>query len=564
MANSSPNLKVNIGADTSQFTKGVKDARREIKDFEKVSGDALSSVGNALGVNTGKLEQMANAIRGMGAKMKESSNTSVQALGSILSKLDAVSAGIAGLGIAAATISFKQLNAEANYFKSTIEGANIEMATSAYVSAYSAALHDMNMATGENVAKFESNIKEWWGRFKANIGQGIANIFTERGVARILAGIAVPGGGRVIGSPLSSQTAQAAEIAEQVKDLTIQLDAVQQQLNLKQGEWARIEARIAALRLDMVDPTLTLAERADALAEAQTLITNKAAEEKALRDELVRLQTDINGATTDTRENQQKLVQYTREAELVDEKRDASLKSLVRTSKAITAEAAKEAEERAKARAEIEAAAKAIADSRAALAATDLSVSGGLAGLLPAGVVGPDGALEIPVKLKAEEESWKEMESLVAGFVESAAASIGQLVGDLATGGNAWGNFKNTALSALADMAIAVGKLAISTGVATIGIKKALESMNGYVAIAAGVALVALGSAVKAGLSNIASGDYTAAAAVASSGYGSERSMAGGYTAREMTVNVTGTLKADGDQLITVINNTNRRNSYTQ
>jgi hypothetical protein len=279
---------------------------------------------------------------------------------------------------------------------------------------------------------------------------------------------------------------------------------------------------------------------------------------------LVTLQTQINAATTDTREGQQLLVKYTREAELVDEQRDAQLKSLVRAQKTITAEAAKEAQERAKARAELEAAAKAIADSRASLAALDLSTSGSLAGLLPQGVTGADGGIEIPVKLKAEEESWKEMENLVAGFVESAASSIGQLVGDLATGGNAWGNFKNTALSALADMAIAVGKLAISTGVATIGIKKALESMNGYVAIAAGVALVALGSAVKAGLSNIASGDYTAAAAVASSGYGSERSMAGGYTAREMTVNVTGTLKADGDQLITVINNTNKRNSYTQ
>ena len=31
-----------------------------------------------------------------------------------------------------------------------------------------------------------------------------------------------------------------------------------------------------------------------------------------------------------------------------------------------------------------------------------------------------------------------------------------------------------------------------------------------------------------------------------------------------MNINVTGTMKADGDQLITVINNTNKRNSYTQ
>jgi hypothetical protein len=49
---------------------------------------------------------------------------------------------------------------------------------------------------------------------------------------------------------------------------------------------------------------------------------------------------------------------------------------------------------------------------------------------------------------------------------------------------------------------ISVGKLAIATGIAMLGIKAALESMNPYAAIAAGIALVALGTAVKAKLSD--------------------------------------------------------------
>lgn len=52
-------------------------------------------------------------------------------------------------------------------------------------------------------------------------------------------------------------------------------------------------------------------------------------------------------------------------------------------------------------------------------------------------------------------------------------------------------------LAPLADVLIDMGKLAIATGAAVLGIKKALESLNPYVAIAAGVALVALGSFVK-------------------------------------------------------------------
>ena len=53
-------------------------------------------------------------------------------------------------------------------------------------------------------------------------------------------------------------------------------------------------------------------------------------------------------------------------------------------------------------------------------------------------------------------------------------------------------------------MLINVGKLAIQTGIAVAGIKAALKSLNPAVAIAAGVALVALGSLVKGKLSKAA------------------------------------------------------------
>ena len=87
--------------------------------------------------------------------------------------------------------------------------------------------------------------------------------------------------------------------------------------------------------------------------------------------------------------------------------------------------------------------------------------------------------------------------------------------------------------------------------------------MNGYAAIAAGAALVALGSAVKSSLSSVASGDYSASAGGYSSG-GYSSGGGGDYETREVKVYVTGTLEADGDKLITVINNTNKKNYYTQ
>jgi hypothetical protein len=59
-------------------------------------------------------------------------------------------------------------------------------------------------------------------------------------------------------------------------------------------------------------------------------------------------------------------------------------------------------------------------------------------------------------------------------------------------------------LDTLASLAIQVGELAIGVGIAVSGIKKALESLNPIVAIAAGVALVALGAYAKTKLSEAA------------------------------------------------------------
>ena len=538
MANSSPNLKVNIGADTSQFTKGVKDARRELKDFEKVGGDALSAVGNSIGVNTSKLEQMASAARGMGARMKESGSEAVQALGNILSKIGGVTTALAGIGIGAAVTAFKLLNEEATAFKNTVEGANIEMMTSAYVSTYTQALHDINRATGQSVAETGAQIERGF--------KGAVASFKSAMLKTLTGGAPNLVGALVQQIPASTYAAGQGERAAQIAG---EIYTIQRKLSDELVRQSDLDAQIAEYRRVATDATESMADRTQAAALASQLIKEKYEGPNgiiALNNQLATLMEEQLSLSSSTPAAVDAANQQRAKANSLARQESQELRALQKTP-ALAAEA------------------KAIADSRAALGALDLSTSGDLAGMLPGQLDSAVGGLEIPVKLVPDEDSWKEMENLVAGFVESVSASIGALVGDLATGGNAWGNFKNAALSAFADMAIAVGKLAISAGVATLGIKKALESLNGYAAIAAGVALVALGSAVKAGLSNIASGDYSAGASVASSGYSAARNGDnGGYTMREMTVNVTGTLKADGDQLITVINNTNKRNTYTQ
>lgn len=78
-------------------------------------------------------------------------------------------------------------------------------------------------------------------------------------------------------------------------------------------------------------------------------------------------------------------------------------------------------------------------------------------------------------------------------------AGLGTALGDaLASGANVLETVGASLLSSLGGILVQLGQLAISTGIGLLAIKKALETLNPYVAIAAGVALVALGSIFKA------------------------------------------------------------------
>jgi hypothetical protein len=100
--------------------------------------------------------------------------------------------------------------------------------------------------------------------------------------------------------------------------------------------------------------------------------------------------------------------------------------------------------------------------------------------------------------------------------VQQANEIIAQSITDLAVGfgqslGNMMAGEKKFDLSfiidAFANMAISLGKLSIASGIAGIAIKKLIN--NPYAAVAAGVMLVAIGTAAKAAASNIVSGNTT-------------------------------------------------------
>ena len=93
-----------------------------------------------------------------------------------------------------------------------------------------------------------------------------------------------------------------------------------------------------------------------------------------------------------------------------------------------------------------------------------------------------------------------QLTNIINDTLSQLGTSIGESIASSLLGTGGLQGALDMFLSVLAGGLIQVGELAIATGVAILGIKKALETLNPYVAIAAGIALIALGSFVKGSL----------------------------------------------------------------
>lgn len=550
MAQSSPNLKVNVGADTSQFTKGMKSAKADLKDFKKVSEDGFSKLGDLLGINTKQVSQIQGAFRGLGQQMASLGGSGSAALGKIVAGAGSAATGIAAIGIGAAVVGFKLLHSEAEAFTNTIDGANIKLATQAYVDTYKQAFHDFNSEVGRQMAEAESTVKK---KFTQAFTQ--VKAFAVSALGDILDGGGVQSSGerwndvKKTGEQASAAASKAAEYASKAYD-------VQKRQSQNLVKIARLDAQIAEQRRIASDSEESIEARVAANAKAQDLIHQKYQIQRRDQEDLAkyaRMTADLAGSTFDevNRANQ-----LTAQAIQLKAQEESEIRTLLRQEKTLNTELEKERSETERI--------KALRESM-----TGLNV---LPKLDPAVLKGQAKPLEtgitVPVKPVLDNKSItdlsEQLTSVLQLLAEQTASIVGELVGDLVTGGDAWGNFANAAISAFGQMAVTVGNMAIATGTATLGIKAALESLNGYAAIAAGVALVALGSAVKAGLSNVANGNYSASSNVASqASYTSAASSSSLYEQSNIHVEVTGTLRAQGSQLVAVINNENKRKNHT-
>lgn len=578
MSTKDPNMKVIIGADTKDFDKGAKAVRQGLKDLDKTSSQALGALGDAFGINTGKVGQMASALTGLGQKMSQCGSAGVAAFGNILKAIGPVGGAIAGIGIGAAIAGFKELQKEADAFKATVEGANMEMATAAYVDTYKQILRDFNGDTGKALAETESRFKKFWG----TLGITIREFYTTGAWM----GAGTEGGAQAI-DEYTRRIDAAAAGAKTAEEITNQIYNLERRRKEQAIELAKLNDDIASKMTIAKDTSASVAERQDAVYKIELMLAQKKAMTVSLEETLAGLYRQRSALASDSvAAADATLAQETRVYEAsrsITQEQNALLRiknSLGTASEKFTGELQKQ---------------KAIIDQEVLTMLqyldrrNDMNALQGQAfsGLptLQGQAVGPKldilggteefksrlvaemGEVTLYVGLRTDAKNVQDISNEITSLLESGVARtseiLGNLIGTLAGGGDAWGDFKNAALSAFGDMAIAVGKIAIAAGLASEGIQAALKMDNPYIAIAAGAALVALGTAVKSSLSAVASGDYSAGGG----GYSSSSSAgvrSGDYETRDVKVYVTGTLEADGDKLITVINNTNKKNHYTQ
>lgn len=558
MAGNSAEMKVKATMDNSDLKKKSKESKDALRDFAKVGEDAVSSLGSAFGINTGKIDQMMSAVRGLGENLSKSGNTGTAALGNLLKSVNGLSAGIAGIGIGAIVAGFKALKDEAENFKNTVAGANIELQTTAYIDTYKQVIHDYNSEIGESFANLESKWKKFWGTMGSNIKAAIST-------GAIFAGAMPTEQGMQAIESYNKLTADATANAEKASQLKGEILNLEYELAKESVKWEETDARIAELRRKAADATLDTVERQKALALAQQLTVERYDAEAKIRKDIADKTVQYNSLANSSKEAEiAGLKLQNQVAKVIKEKAD-KVREMLGTQTALT----KQAEAEAKAIKDAADAREAMAKARADLKAWDGSVSGNLT--LPTQAVSQQDApgIAVPITPVVDEEEWtvtaEQLNSLLSGTIDSISQSLGGLVGDLINGENAWENFGHGALSAVGDLAVSFGRICLGVGLASEAIKDSL-ALNPGAALVAGVALIALGTAVKTSLSNLSSGNYSAAGSVATStgSYGGSSSSIGtSFDTQDITVNVKGSLRADGNQLLAVIENENTRKNRT-
>lgn len=545
------NLKAVFDADTKGIEEGSQKAIKSVEEFADQSSDMLDQMAGKFGVNTKHLKEFRQVLKEMGQAWVEGFGGGEEMMGNVISKM-ALLGTTATAAAALVAGAFKLMKEEADAYRQTIEGSIGERGLQAYLSTYQQVLRQVNLEATASMVEMTNNWRKglsgFWADFKNMAVNAIYNMKS---------GLVDFGSALGLGLYQTKAASGVAKIrASEVEQLAKDIMRWERDLIAMRNAVIDKEIEILESQKQAQDRSLLPDERKQYLDEAKRLINERAEMQLQIMRQITAAYKEIADILPENLAAQEAYNAALDRQKAVERDRAGRLRALVRLENSIADASAKYSEELRK-QAELLERKKAFRASLIGAPTTDAAWA-----LMPGGA---EMQIEVPIKLRPPEEKeitevMVELSRVIEDSIQSMAYGIGELIGNLATGGDAMESFGKAVLSTFAEAAIAVGKMAIQMGLAAVGVKQALKFGNPYVAIAAGAALVALGAAVKAGMSNIASGSY---ASSSSYSQGARAVGTSGLVTRELTVNVQGTLVAQGSQLVAVLNNENKRRKVT-
>ena len=601
----SKKLKVSVDADASGFKKEMAAAKKSTEEFSKAADEMSDSLEDALGVPISSVTKIGDKLKAAGVLMKSFATDGEKSFQTVALGAKMVSTAVAGIGLAGLLAAFKSINAEAERFRGTMQGAAVAAQDEAWKKTYKQYVSDQ-VGIGEKAVDSINGWSKFWTKLGAAWTLALKNGFAGEQYYGEMAEEASR-----IAEGADDAAKKAAAYAKVIFDTT-------EGIKDKQIEWKKSLSEVAALMLTASDKSKTVQERQEAIANAIALQNQVSGDQIAMQKTLadnIKAQNDLASSSVEDMDRQRSAY-----AAVEDLSRDlsqrlremTSLQNEIANSAAATEQKWRDGvnkaidigmTELAKFNAEMEKAMEmrdkmatdnifaplsAMPGNLTGRADTGKGLTGGinideealkgLKQLTQFDTSAVDGLLSKidPSKLsesfkgyynfldemiKATDEANKTLNEAIVGGISDSLQYLANCVAGLDELSGA--GMMNALLSPLAEAAIKMGEIMVSAGLASEAFKSMLT--NPYTAIAAGAALIAVGAAAKAGLQaavNSATGTSYVASSVASSGYSNNSSNDRSWE-REMTLHVTGTLQADGSKLVAVLNNEANRKRYT-
>ena len=574
----SKDVQVNIKGNNKDLLQKLKEGEKGMQEFKKQGSSALDSLASNFGINTGKIGQMTNSIKTMVQGFQALGQTGAGALGGISAGAAAAAASLGAIAVGGLVVSFKELNREAELFKSTMAGMNDERVMNTWMDTFS--MSSANLDRGMNW----DNMKD---RFQQNgkiLGTLFSQTFTNTFADGMLPAAAAAAARETVGAAVADAE-KAAGIQEKLNKW------LNEGVN-RQKEWVRLQVQLSELRRQASDTSGDEAKRQEAITEALRVQEQLGRSQAEVYGAIYKYTHDINEVTTTSEEGikaendmyakwQQSVASLNNEMRSLEKLRNringggggSAKESPV--SKAILAASLQMEEATDQYLAQLD---------RQQTAILDMTLNPSkyhVASITPQGVTGGSSMGSLLVPELSEEEKKRQ-----AGYLKflqdmvDATQEANQQINEAIVQGMAssfdylaeclWGlqeispgGLMNALLTPLAEACIKIGELVMAAGIASDAFKNSLR--NPYTAIAAGAALMAVGALAKAGIQkaigSTGSAGYASNAGVASSAYTGGSSAA--LYEREMSVKVTGTLTANGSALVAVLNNEENRRGIT-